>query len=239
VIGVHSGKFDQERQTENIQKVLERYQVHQPVINDKWFEIWRRYGVRVWPTLVLIDPNGFVIGAYEGENILELLDKVLKGSVDEFERLGILDKSNILHTRPRSVNIPLRFPGKVLADNVGGRIFISDSNHNRLVVTAFDGTVLEVVGSGVQGFSDGSYQSAQFFRPQGVSLADQDTLYVADTANHAIRKVDLVERTVETVIGAGERGYPTPTSAKSGNVALNSPWDVEFLNGIVYIAMAG
>ena len=239
VIGVHSGKFDQERQTDSIKSVLERLQVRHPVVNDKDFEIWRRYGIRAWPTLVLIDPNGLVIGIHEGERIFELFDQVLGEAIEEFDELGILDRFEAPVTQPKVVKTPLRFPGKVLADHDRNRIFISDTRHNRIVVTTLQGKVIDVIGSGVEGFLDGAYGNAQLASPQGLALVDADTLLVADTGNHAIRKIELIAEVVTTVIGTGEQGYLTPQRVSRGFNALNSPWDLEYLNGQVYIAMAG
>jgi len=239
VIGVHSGKFDHERKSKSIENVLERYQINHPVVNDKAFEIWRRYGIRAWPTLVLIDPNGFVIGIHEGEHIFELFDQVLSKAVNEFRELGLLEKFRIQMPRPKGITTPLRFPGKVLADHPRNRIFIADSNHNRIVVVTKDGTVTDVIGSGAEGLVDGTYEEARLFRPQGLTLVDSETLFVADTGNHSIRRVNLDARTVTTVIGTGQQGYPTPAGIGRGDTALNSPWDLEFLDGKVYIAMAG
>jgi len=67
VIGVHSAKFSNERLTDNIRQAILRYEIGHPVVNDKEMQIWRSYAVRSWPTLVLVDPEGYVIGAYSGE----------------------------------------------------------------------------------------------------------------------------------------------------------------------------
>jgi hypothetical protein len=134
---------------------------------------------------------------------------------------------------------PLRFPGKVLADAAGNRLFISDSNHNRIVVTTLDTyDVQDVVGSGEEGLRDGDFQTAQFFRPQGLTLIG-NTLYVADTENQAIRAVDLTARTVTTVAGTGKQGSNYDNSGPGLQMDLSSPWDLVAYNGKLYIAMAG
>src|SRR5690606_35545245 len=92
----------------------------------------------------------------------------------------------------------LAFPGKVMVDEAGERLFIADSNHHRIVAADLNSyEVLEVIGSGTRGFVDGDYESAAFNKPQGMALLGS-TLYVADTNNHAIRAVDLDARTVAT-----------------------------------------
>jgi hypothetical protein len=133
----------------------------------------------------------------------------------------------------------LRFPGKVLADEVGGRLFISDSGHNRIVVSDFDGNISQIVGRGEPGFADGEKTEAQFDHPQGMTpAADGTRLYVADTENHAIREIDLASGRVTTVGGTGEQGHQ-----RSGGPALqtsiSSPWDLAFAGGLLWIAMAG
>ena len=77
--------------------------------------------------------------------------------------------------------MPLAFPGKLLADARGDRLFVADSNHNRVVVTRLDGTLLYTVGAGPSGARDGAFDVATFQRPQGLAL-DGDALYVADTS---------------------------------------------------------
>ena len=62
VIGVHSAKFENERDTENIRHIVLRYGLEHPVVNDADFRIWRAYTVRAWPTLVLIDADGYIVG---------------------------------------------------------------------------------------------------------------------------------------------------------------------------------
>ncbi|MGH2537346.1 MAG: thioredoxin-like domain-containing protein, partial [Candidatus Promineifilaceae bacterium] len=241
VIGVHSAKFENEGETENIRQIILRYELEHPVINDKEFRVWAQYGANAWPTFVLIDPAGNVFGYHSGEGIYDLFDAVIGGMVAQFDAQDRIDR------RPLALKLegegqpdsPLRFPGKLLADVEGGRLFIADSSHNRIVVAGLDGAVLEVIGSGQPALVDGPFESAAFFRPQGLALADPDTLYVADTSNHAIRKVDLAGRQVETVAGTGRQRYTTARRGPALNMSLNSPWDVLYHEGVLYIAMAG
>ncbi|MBD3308854.1 redoxin domain-containing protein [candidate division KSB3 bacterium] len=241
VIGVHSAKFENEKDTENIRRIILRYELEHPVINDKDFLVWSQYGIRAWPTLILIDPDGKVIGGQPGEEIYELFDTVIGNVVAEFDAKGRIDRTplDLILEKENLVDRPLLFPGKVLADEARQRIFIADSNHNRLVITDLEGKVLEVIGNGQAALTDGDYQTASFFRPQGLTLADPDTLYVADTQNHAIRKVNLAAETVETVAGTGEQVYMTTPQGSAESTALNSPWDLLYHDGRVYIAMAG
>lgn len=241
VIGVHSAKFENEGETENIRRIILRYELEHPVINDDEFEVWSEYGARAWPTLVLIDPDGNVFGYHSGEGIYGPFDEVIGGMVEQFDALGKIDRTPLdLELENESqLDSPLLFPGKVLADGDNNRLFIADSNHNRIVITDLEGTVLEVIGDGIGRLKDGSYEEAGFFRPQGLTLADENTLYVADTENQAIRRVDLAERRVTTVAGTGQQVFMTNPAGNALETPLNSPWDVLYHEGQVYIAMAG
>jgi len=239
VIGVHSAKFDRERLTESIRDAAARYGLEHPIFNDRDFVVWQSYAVRAWPTLMFIDPNGKVIGSHSGELPFPALDQVLSQMVEEFDRANLLNRQTLPFTvRHPKMDSPLAFPGKVLADATSRRLFIADSNHHRLVITDLEGHVQNVVGRGTAGAADGAFELAAFNWPQGMAIAG-DQLYVADTENHLIRRVDLATRRVETIAGTGEqaRGQLGPGVGRSA--PLNSPWDLVLLNDWLYIAMAG
>jgi thiol-disulfide isomerase/thioredoxin len=241
VIGVHSAKFDNESETENIRQVILRYELEHPVVNDNEFQIWTQYGARAWPTLVLIDPDGNVLGSHSGEGIYEPFDAVISGMIEEFDSLGRIDRTplDLKRENANQVDSPLLFPGKVLADPISGRLFIADSNHNRIVISDLEGNVLEVIGDGRAQLNDGDFESASFFRPQGMTLTEEDKLYIADTENNAIREVDLANRTVKTVAGTGKLEYMRFPASDAARTPLNSPWDVLYHDGRIFIAMAG
>ncbi len=241
VIGVHSAKFDNEKETDNIRQVVLRYEIEHPVVNDADFAIWGAYAVRAWPTQYLIDPAGYVVGRVEGEGNYEVLDQTIAATVADFRQRGELNEEplKLALERARLGDQPLAFPGKLLADAKTDRLYIADSNHNRVVVTKLDGTLVEIIGGGARGALDGGYEQATFHRPQGLAL-DGQTLYVADTENHLIRRVDLQARAVSTVAGTGEQRrtyemHPGPARY----AALNSPWDLQLVGRTLYIAMAG
>jgi len=206
VIGVHSAKFENEKQSENIRRIVLRYEIEHPVYNDADFKVWRSYGVRAWPTQVLIDPSGYVIGAISGEGNYDVFDQAIDKTIADFRKRGELNEEplKLALERAKVGDLPLAFPGKILADARGERLFVADSNHNRLVVTKLDGTLLETIGSGERGATEGNFDQASFYRPQGMAL-DGDNLYVADTENHLIRRIDLKARTVQTIAGTGKQ----------------------------------
>ena len=240
VIGVHSAKFENEKDTENIRRIILRYEIEHPVYNDADYKVWQSYGVRAWPTQVLIDPAGYVIGAVSGEGNYELIDQVVAKAVAEFRKRGELNEEPLKLTLERAGvgDLPLAFPGKILADAKGDRLFIADSNHNRVVATKLDGTLLEIIGTGEPGATDGDFGKASFYRPQGLAL-EGESLYVADTENHLLRRVDLKAKTVQTVAGTGQQARDYFQHGPGRTVALSSPWDLQLVERQLHITMAG
>jgi DNA-binding beta-propeller fold protein YncE len=240
VIGVHTPKFENEKLTESIRKAVLRYEIKHPVVNDADMRIWRRYGVRSWPTLVLIDPDGNYYGQISGEGAFEVLDHHIEKMVKEHRAKKTLKEAPINFALVKEEKqTPLYFPGKVLADTASNRLFIADSTHHRIVITDLTGKKIAVAGSGVEGLKNGSFAEAQFADPQGMTL-NGEFLYVADRKNHVLRALDLKNQTVKTVAGTGEQDRESRfTGGPALKVGLNSPWDVLLHEGMVYIAMAG
>jgi DNA-binding beta-propeller fold protein YncE len=224
VIGVHSPKFTNERSSDNLKRILVRYEIEHPVANDADHVIWRRYGVQAWPTRVIVDPAGNLVGTAMGEGNLQGFVDAIRGVIRIFDERGEMNRSPLPLDleRKRHADRPLLYPGKVLADAASGRVFVSDSNHNRIVVCALDGTRIVTIGSGIRGDADGIFPQARFNRPQGLAL-DDDVLYVADTGNDQLRAVDFAMRAVQTIDVSN----------------LKSPWDLALKTGILVVAMAG
>lgn len=250
VIGVHSAKFENEGQTENLRQIVQRYELHHPVINDSDFRVWRQYGVRAWPTFVVIDPRGNVLALQPGEVPFDAFDNLLAGMVDFWSGTGELN-TEPLELALEGAGMPagaLAFPGKVLADEAGGRLFISDSNHHRIIVADLNTYAVQtVIGNGSRGLADGDFATAQFSQPQGMALsADGSTLYVADTQNHVVRAADLNAGTVTTIAGTGIQSYERHAPeegefALAAETGISSPWALELddASQTLYIAMAG
>jgi DNA-binding beta-propeller fold protein YncE len=241
VIGVHSAKFDREKVTENIRKAILRYEISHPVVNDADRKIWDTFGAEGWPTLMVIDPEGFAVYADSGEGQYEALDKTIAGLIKIHKAKGTLNSKPIKFELARfSENgaSPLFFPGKVLADPAGKRLFIADSTHHRIVITDLDGKKIAIAGVGEAGRTDGSFAKASFNDPQGMALKG-DLLYVADRKNHLLRVLDLKAQTVKTVAGTGKQGRDREAEGKPLEIGLNSPWDLALAGNRLFIAMAG
>jgi DNA-binding beta-propeller fold protein YncE len=242
VIGIHSAKFENEKNSESIRKALLRYEITHPVVNDAEMKIWRTYDASAWPTLALIDPEGNLIGVTSGEGRVPIIEKAVEKLIKIHREKKTLDEKPLRFdtAKFRDKPGPLYFPGKVLADAKGGRLFIADSTHHRIVVTGFDGGKLYIAGTGTPGKTDGPFDKAQFDDPQGMALSvDGATLYVADRRNHLIRALDLVKKSVKTIAGTGEQDRGRSEGGKALERGLNSPWDLWTDGERLFIAMAG
>jgi len=240
VIGVHSAKFPNEQGTESIRQAILRYGIEHAVVNDKDFRVWTQYEARAWPTFVLINPHGRVIGSHSGEGAYRILDPIISQAVEYFDELGELSGEAIEYSLEslKAPNTLLSFPGKIESDPTGNRLVLTDTGNNRILILKPDGEIVDVLGSGSLDMNDGVFSEATFNNPQGTAL-DGDVLYIADTENHLIRAANLTTREVTTQLGPGSQARRYNMSGYGRSVALNSPWDVVVEDGKLYIAMAG
>ncbi len=230
VIGIHSAKFYNEQVKENIEQAIERYEINHPVVIDQDMKIWDAYGINAWPTIVIIDPNGYVVYKQAGEGQNEYIEDTIEILLNKCRAKEPLRFNRVKKART------LAFPSKISFSKDHKYIAISDSNNNRIIIASLDGNVEEIIG-GKKGFRDGSFNDAMFYRQQGVLWVD-DKIYVADTYNHALREIDLEAKRVSTLAGTGEEAFYL-NNRIARFAALNSPWDLAYRDGMIYIAMAG
>ncbi|MGX5214050.1 NHL domain-containing thioredoxin family protein [Streptomyces violaceus] len=240
VIGVHSPKFVHEAEHQAVVDAVERYGVEHPVLDDPELATWKQYAVRAWPTLVVIDPEGYVVAQHAGEGHVHAIERLVAELETEHAAKGTLRRGDGPYVAPEPEPTVLRFPGKAVP-LPGGNFLVSDTTRHQLVEFAEDGeSVLRRIGSGTRGFADGSADEAAFNEPQGLALLDDDSVVVADTVNHALRRLDLTTGEVTTLAGTGRQWWQgSPTSGPAREVDLSSPWDVAWWQGRVWIAMAG
>ncbi|HET7623306.1 MAG TPA: alkyl hydroperoxide reductase [Gemmatimonadaceae bacterium] len=238
IVGVHSGKFRAERETDRVRDAALRLGNTHPIINDRQFRVWRGYAVNAWPTLAVVNTEGRVLGMHAGEFTLEQFSPFIDELIAAYTADGTL-RTEERHFRPDEPNVApttLRYPGKVAVD--GDRLAIADSGNNRVIIARISSddaraTTERVAGTGTRGFADGV--DGSFDYPQGLAF-DGDTLYVADAGNHAIRAVNIATGEISTVAGTG-RQLRTRDDQHAG--AMSSPWDVTLIGRTLYIAMAG
>lgn len=220
VIGVHSPKFPHEAEPAALAAAVERYDVHHPVLNDPALALWRQYAVRAWPTLVLVDPEGYVVAQAAGEGQVAALGALLDQLVAEHEARGTLRRGDDPHRSAPAADTDLRFPAKAVLRPDTGTLLVADAGHHQLVELAADGrTVLRRYGGG---------RGEPFTEPNGLALlppgrAPYDVV-VADTGNHVLRGVRLADGAVTTLdLPAALAGVETVTGPVP---AVLSPWDV-------------
>ncbi len=242
VIGVHSAKFKNEQDLDNIRSAVARYEISHPVVVDNELKLWKAYGVRAWPTFVLIGTDGKVIGNISGEGKREVLENSITDVLEKGRKNGTIAKNKIAILPDLILKSYLKFPGKIDLDSQNHVLFISDSNHNRILEVKLEennvGTVKTIIGNGESGLKDGSFEQAKFNKPQGI-VHDNGIIYIADTENHAIRLIDLEKKIVKTIAGAGKQGYHREYKGDPLKISLNSPWDLTLFDHDLYIAMAG
>ncbi|MEW2129120.1 thioredoxin-like domain-containing protein [Streptomyces sp. NPDC005435] len=240
IIGVHSPKFVHEAEHQAVVDAVERYGVEHPVLDDPELATWKQYAVRAWPTLVVIDPEGYVVAQHAGEGHAHAIEKLVEELEAEHEAKGTLRRGDGPYVAPEPEPTVLRFPGKALL-LPSGNFLVSDTTRHQLVELEPDGeSVVRRVGSGDRGLADGPADQAAFNEPQGLALLDDGAVVVADTVNHALRRLDLATGEVTTLAGTGKQWMQgNPTSGPARETALSSPWDVAVFGGKVWIAMAG
>ncbi|MDT0422712.1 NHL domain-containing thioredoxin family protein [Streptomyces evansiae] len=240
IIGVHSPKFVHEAEHAAVVDAVERYGVEHPVLDDPELATWKQYAVRAWPTLVVIDPEGYVVAQHAGEGHAHALATLVDELEAEHGAKGTLRRGEGPYVAPEPVATDLRFPGKALR-LPGGTFLVSDTTRHALVELEADGeTVRRRIGSGERGLRDGDAAGARFNEPQGLALLPDGAVVVADTVNHALRRVDPASGEVSTLAGTGRQWWQgEPVAGPAREVSLSSPWDVAWFDGKVWIAMAG
>lgn len=228
-VGVHSPKFEHEADPVALAAAVERYEIHHPVLDDPELDTWKAYTARAWPTLVVIDPEGYIVAHLSGEGHADGLAVLIHELVTEHEAKGTLHRGSGPYVAPEATSGTLRFPGKALFLPAGrgtseaeasdaGTWLVTDTGHHRLVELGTDfQTVLRTYGSGTRGYADGPAAgvdsvtpTARFNEPQGLVLLPEDVaakagydVVIADSVNHRLRGLSLAEGKAATAVGNG------------------------------------
>lgn len=247
VIGVHSAKFDNEKDSANILSAIQRYNITHPVVNDSMSSLWMNLNIKCWPTLLILGPRGNPLFVLMGEGHSQRLDRYIKTALKFYQSTGEM-KAHSIDIRPATELLKtsmLKFPGKIAtrqlrntsnngdkdgSSNGGGAgselYAVSDSGNNRILVFQANGQIIEKIGGKEAGFADGNFKDARFNSPQGLSFFGNDIIYVADTENHAIREINLTTKTVDTIAGHGKQGSDQTGGLIGTSQEISSPWDV-------------
>ncbi|MFE7275648.1 NHL domain-containing thioredoxin family protein [Streptomyces sp. NPDC057623] len=240
VIGVHSPKFVHEAEHQAVVDAVERYGVEHPVLDDPELATWKQYAVRAWPTLVVIDPEGYVVAQHAGEGHVHAIERLVSELEAEHEAKGTLRRGDGPYVAPEPEPTVLRFPGRALL-LPSGNFLVSDTTRHQLVELEGDGeTVVRRIGQGSRGMTSSTWNRSRFNEPQGLALLPDGSVVVADTVSHALRRFDPESGRTTTLAGTGYQWMQgDPTSGPAREVNLSSPWDVAWWQGKVWIAMAG
>ena len=237
VIGVHTPKYTGQRDARTVLKAVNRHRLRHPVASDPGFVLWQQFGVRAWPSVVLLDAEGRLAGLYTGEGRRQEIDRRVASLLDEATQRDIrIYEPWPAVSRPEP-RLPLAFPARVIAND--RHLYVADTAHHRVLETTHEGRVLRQFGSGNAGYWDGRLIDCGLSSPQGLALG-KDVLYIADTGNHAIRRVRLLSGDVDTIAGTGKLGRERPQNhADPTAVAMCAPVDVAVHNEHVYFTVSG
>lgn len=243
VVGVHSAKFDNEKDSENIISAVQRYDITHPVVNDAASTMWMDLRIKCWPTLLVLGPNGNPLFIFMGEGHYDTLEKYVSAAIEYYGNTNALRNHSLPISLSNDAAVPshLKFPGKIVCSKVFAvgvdgepednsdipEIYaISDSGNHRVLLIDANGNVIEKIGGKTSGFADGDYVTARFNSPQGLTFFNSHLIYVADTENHAIRVIDLNAKRVDTVAGTGRQGADQVGGKIQAAQEISSPWDV-------------
>lgn len=185
-----------------------------------------------------LGPRGNPLFVLMGEGNYDTLEMYVGASIKYYKNKDSL-KSHSLPLNPATdliMSTNLKFPGKIVCSqtsesdsSTAAELYaISDSGNHRILIVNHNGKVIHKIGGKLPGLVDGDFKVARFNSPQGLTFLNSDAkvLFVADTENHAIRKIDLQSFRVETIAGTGEQGVDNVGGKLGKDQELSSPWDV-------------
>lgn len=235
LIGVHSPKFEHEADPVALEQAVERYAVHHPVLDDPALTTWGAYTARAWPTLVVIDPEGYIVGQFSGEGHAHGLTVLVRELLEEHRAKGTLRTGDGPYVPPEPVATALRFPGKLAA--VGdGSYLVSDTAHHQVVHLEGD---LDTERA--------RYGTSQTLdAPQGVLVLPAEVaervgydVLVADSVRHQILSIRLSDGQIRVQAGTGEQLRERSGGGAALRQPLSTPWDLAWWIDRAVIAMAG
>jgi Thioredoxin-like/NHL repeat len=237
VLAIHVPKFAAELEQKTLLDAVNRLDIQLPVANDTQWTAWQHYDIQSWPSVVLIDSNGAIAGQFSGDDCRKDIESRLSALLAEMP-YATSPKPKNLKAKPKpKVFSALHSPCGLLIHN--NLLYIADTGHNRILECGFDGRVKRVFGNGLPLYLDGMSTEASFNRPMAMSVA-REYLYVADTGNHAIRRVRLMDGFIDSLLGNGKPGQSEDkTVGMFHEVQLNNPSSVSVEQDILVVADSG
>lgn len=234
LLGIHQPKFDAELDDRVVLKAANRLGLGFPVANDRGWAAWQHYGLQSWPSVVLVDSRGRLREVFTGDDQATALEAAVARLVEETG--GALVQAEPPRRTGTEPRLPLAFPsGLAVGEN---HLYVADTGHHRILECTHSGRILREFGTGHGDLVDGAPEDAAFRHPRGLCLV-RESLYVADTGNHALRRIRLLDGAVETLAGNGRAGSPREGGGKAATLPLNQPWGLVGNLDRIIIAMAG
>jgi streptogramin lyase len=236
VVAVHVPRFDHERDSARIVQRLGRHEFGFPIAHDVGWMAWQQYGIEAWPTVVLIDGNGVIRESVVGHGLFHELDAQVTRLMRELAEVPAPTDPIELRSQPHTATA-LRYPIGLAVS--GNYLYVADSGHHRVLECDHAGRILRQFGTGRADLLDGPAETAAFRRPHGLCL-QRGALYVADSGNHAIRRIDLRSGEVLTLLGSGQPGPTSPGLVPApGSVTLDHPRAMAVAGDALLIATSG
>lgn len=236
ILGIHLPKFDAEVDDRVVLKAVNRMRIGFPVANDRNWIAWQHFGITRWPSVALIDSEGVVCDIITGDDNGDLLERKIAGLIDQAASSHSL-MEHPFRAKNTEENTALSFPSGLAVTET--HLYVSDTAHHRILECTHQGRILREFGNGHPDLNDGPANEAAFNGPRGLCLI-RETLYVADTNNHALRRINLISGEVVTLLGSGKPGLPKEGISKhSSENTLNMPWGLSGVNDKLYMALAG
>ena len=238
MIGVNCPKFSHEQDPANVLKAINRLFLRYPVCSDPDFKVWQSYGIEAWPSVAVIDAEGYLTRILSGDDMIRQLDNLVGELLDQ---AAVKDLRNFTRVqassrKPEPTSV-LKFPTAIATAR--DFLYVCDSANNRVLEIRENGQIMRVFGSGNPGFWDGVLENSGFSLPRGL-VVSENYIYVADTGNHAIRRINLFNGEVETLIGTGKPGkMMVRDSRELREVTLVSPVALVLHGTVLYISNAG
>jgi thiol-disulfide isomerase/thioredoxin len=242
VVYVQSPSFTAQKDISFIKDAVRKYDITQPVVVDNKFSLWQAYGIQGWPSVAVIDPLGKITGTFLGEDIYENLKPVINGLAHEFSLIGLISHRPVAFTPPTRLFSQklFAFPVKIIYAPERNSFFISDAGNHKIIECDTAGKLIQTIGIGKKGSENGNFETAAFFAPHGLAWdSANNALYVADTFNCLIRKVDFKSQTITNLAGNLEHKYIPAKKGRATEIALHTPLDLFLHNNKLYIAMGG
>jgi sugar lactone lactonase YvrE len=186
-----------------------------------------------FPRHLVFDVAGNLYFADQGNHVIRKID--VNGIISTIAGNGSLGYSG---DNLQANSAQLDNPRGVCID-VDGNILIADSGNHVIRKIDVNGIITTIAGNGYSGFSgdNGLATSAQLNSPKGIHTDNLGNIYIPDTSNHRVRKIDT-NGIISTIAGNGSNGY-SGDGGLATNAGFETPYDVITKDNTIYIADMG